>query len=163
MKKHNEGYALVLVLVVITVLSLVAMAMMAASLKNLQNQQKSIDRMEAKYAAQGEIEKVITKIDNQIAVSNGFLTNFDQGLVEEMCGAGMGCELNLMASNDPNPDLQYDNYLLLILTAEESGTKIDCTIRITGTIKTDSNTGKFNISNPRWEYVSYTVTEGGGA
>lgn len=163
MKKHNEGYALVLVLVVITVLSLVAMAMTAASLRNLQNQQKSIERMESKYAAQGEIEKVIAQLDNLIVQSNGSLTAFDQELVKGLCGEGTDCKLKLMESSDPNPDLLYDNYLRLILTAQESGTKIECTIRITGTIKTDSITGKFNISNPQWEYTSYTVEEGGGA
>lgn len=86
MKKHNEGYALVLVLVVLAVLSLVAMAMTAASLKNLQNQQASIERMEAKYAAQGEIEKVIAKLDQQIENATEVSPMvINQNTVNEMC------------------------------------------------------------------------------
>lgn len=61
MKKHDEGYALVLVLVVMIVLSLVAATVLTFSLRNLQNQQKSIQRMEDKYAAQGIIESCVQK------------------------------------------------------------------------------------------------------
>lgn len=50
MKKHNEGYVLVLVLVVILVISLLSAAILSFSLKNLQNQQAAVDRMEEEYA-----------------------------------------------------------------------------------------------------------------
>ena len=59
MKKHDEGYALVLVLVVMIVISLVAATVLTFSLRNLQNQQKSIQRMEDKYAAQGMVESCV--------------------------------------------------------------------------------------------------------
>ena len=58
MKKHNEGYALVLVLVVLVVLSLVSVALMSVGLRNLKNQKAVGERMQDKYAAQGEIEKL---------------------------------------------------------------------------------------------------------
>lgn len=59
MKKHNEGYVLPFVLVVLVVVCLVAVSLLTASLTNLNRQQASIDQMEAKYEAQGEIEKEI--------------------------------------------------------------------------------------------------------
>ena len=59
MRKHNEGYALVLVLVVMVVLSIVAVSLMSMGLRNLKAQQAVGERMADKYAAQGEIEKLI--------------------------------------------------------------------------------------------------------
>ena len=40
-----------------------------------------------------------------------------------------------------------------------------CEIKITGDIIKDDQTGKFVVkaSNLKWEYVSYTITEGGGS
>ena len=171
MKKHNEGYALVLVLVVITVLSLVAMAMMAGSLRNLQNQQKSIERMEAKYTAQGEIEKVIAKLDQTIksATTVSPLT-ISQNVVDEMrSGTDVTAVLTSVASGSSDPNLQFNRYLELVLTASKSNTTVVCTIRITGTISEGALTRNgvsdpyYSVSNPKWEYVSYTITEGGGS
>lgn len=50
MKKHNEGYSLVLVLVVIIVLSLISTFLLSSSLQNLQRQQKSVDNMVNEYS-----------------------------------------------------------------------------------------------------------------
>lgn len=64
MKKHNEGYSLVLVLVVLTLMSLVAAFILSFSLRNLQSQTAAVERMEQKYAAAGEIEKVVAQLEN---------------------------------------------------------------------------------------------------
>ena len=58
-KKHDEGYALIFVLVVMVVLSLISISLMTAALRNLQNQQAAVVQMEAKYEAQGKVEKVV--------------------------------------------------------------------------------------------------------
>lgn len=58
MRKHNEGYALVLVLVTMVVLSLVSVALMSVGLRNLKSQKAVGERMQDKYVAQGEIEKL---------------------------------------------------------------------------------------------------------
>jgi len=63
MKKHDEGYALVLVLVVIVVLGIVASALLGLSLRNLQSQTDSVDRMVAKYKAEGEIEIIVAQLN----------------------------------------------------------------------------------------------------
>ena len=160
MKKHNEGYAMVLVLVVITVLSLVAMAMMAASLRNLQNQQKSIERMEAKYAAQGEIEKEIAKL-NDLIHEDGTTSSVEVSALGEIKGT-----LELKASENENAYLKFDQYYLLTLTADVDNIAVECVIRIEGsmTMVADSENKQIPVLyNPRWQYVSYTITEGGGA
>ena len=66
MRKYNEGYSLVLVLVVLTVIALLATFILSFSLSNLQNQQASLNRMQEEYAAAGEIEKSIVKLESQI-------------------------------------------------------------------------------------------------
>ena len=166
MKKHNEGYAMVLVLVVITVLSLVAMAMMAASLRNLQNQQDSIERMGAKYAAQGEIEKEIAKL-NSLIHEDGITTSVAVSELEGMFGDA----LKLQTSQNEDAYLKFDQYYLLTLTADASNllalkkdannVVVECVIRIEGSLVEEGGERKF--LNFRWQYVSYTITEGGGA
>ncbi len=177
MKKHNEGYALVLVLVVITVLSLVAMAMTAASLRNLQNQQKSIERMEAKYAAQGEIEKVIAGFENKIA-SAGELQNIsiaNTPTLEDFAGVNAEVQFGETKYVDTIEGEKTTDQDYLIITIgtnlkDEDGStaslqQVSCEIKITGDIIKDDQTGKFGVkaSNLKWEYVSYTITEGGGS
>ena len=176
MKKHNEGYAMVLVLVVITVLSLVAMAMMAASLRNLQNQQDSIERMTLKYAVQGKVEQGVSAfeklLDNNstVAFSDSVLRATFDGVVDEVKVSYHKMDKDQLG-NVYDPSLELD-YILLVLTEKEvvslsDKKQIDCTvvceIRISGDI--DNNLGYLSVSRDglSWQYVSYTITEGGGA
>ena len=66
MKKHNEGYALPFVLVVLIVMCLIVVGIMDFSLRNLKSQQNTILRMEAKYEAAGEIEKIVAAVENNV-------------------------------------------------------------------------------------------------
>lgn len=63
MKKHDEGYVLAMVMVVIAVLAIVASTMLSVGLRNVQTQQLAVERMQAKYEAEGTIEKVIAGVD----------------------------------------------------------------------------------------------------
>ena len=65
MRKHNEGYALVLVLVVLIVLALLATVILGSAQRNLDAQKNSIEYMKCKYQAQGEIEKIVTTLEIQ--------------------------------------------------------------------------------------------------
>ena len=67
MKKYNEGYALPFVLVVLVVMCIIAVGIMDFSLRNLQSQKATIQRMEAKYEAAGEIEKIYAAAINNTA------------------------------------------------------------------------------------------------
>ena len=51
---------------VLTVIALLATFILSFSLSNLQNQQASLNRMQEEYAAAGEIEKSIVKLESQI-------------------------------------------------------------------------------------------------
>lgn len=165
MKKHNEGYALVLVLVVITVLCLVALAMMAGSLKNLQNQQLSIERMEAKYAAQGETEKFVAGFEGLIfrEGSSPTITGLKKETLDTLCSA-IGVQCNTLSYVENG---ETESYLLIDLTASaESWILVNCTIKVTGAIisgELEPGVYYYNITDPAWEYASYTITEGGGA
>ena len=66
MRKHNEGYALVLVLVVLIVVCLVATGLMTYSLSNLENQRRAVALMEEEYEAAGKIERYTAKLENMI-------------------------------------------------------------------------------------------------
>ena len=165
MKKHNEGYALVLVLVVITVLSLVAMAMTAASLKNLQNQQKSIERMEAKYAAQGEIEKAIAVFDAGIkgaAEEETYIVLSTDIQNADLAGIKVQCK---SVSYKQNADEDEDYILVSFVTTDAELPAIKCAIKVTGNITESASTNAYAVEKNglRWKFVSYTITEGGGA
>ena len=62
MKKHDEGYVMLLVVVVILVLSIVSAALMSMTVANLKNQRNSVNRMKEKYSAQGALEKQLATI-----------------------------------------------------------------------------------------------------
>ena len=73
MKKHDEGYVMLLVVVVILVLSIVSAALMSMTVANLKNQRNSVNRMQEKYSAQGELEKkiaVFSQNGKEIPLSN---------------------------------------------------------------------------------------------
>lgn len=65
MKKRNtDGFALIYVVVVIFILCAIALALMSSTLRTLQAQEASIRRMEQKYAAQGEIERLVAELES---------------------------------------------------------------------------------------------------
>lgn len=64
MKKHNDGYVLAMVMVVIAVLAVVASTMLSVGLRNVLTQQNAVERMQAKYKVEGEVEKLVTKFVN---------------------------------------------------------------------------------------------------
>lgn len=63
-KQHNEGFALAYVVIVLAILFTLAMALMSMTLRVLQAQQTSIERMQDKYKAQGEIERLVAELEN---------------------------------------------------------------------------------------------------
>lgn len=164
MKKHDEGYALALVLVVLTVICIVALSMMSVSLRNVTRQQVNLKHMEEKYAAQGEIEKVVARLEMQL---HGYdlmdVIPISKEMIEGFC-AGTNVALD--------GDLTYgDNKLTFTLKTNipDSDTQITCTIRITG--KTiiehtdqEENNYYYDVKIPALEYDKYSIEyiSGGG-
>lgn len=67
MKKHDEGYVLVYVTVVLLVFCLVAATILTGAHNNLQNQQRTNEKMKQQYLAAGEIEKVMARWSDYIS------------------------------------------------------------------------------------------------
>ena len=63
--KQNDGYALPFVLVVSVVICIIATTVMTFSLNNLQSQQKTIERMQAKYAASSLVEEIVAATQSE--------------------------------------------------------------------------------------------------
>ena len=66
MKKHDDGYVLPFVLMVMIVLCIMSTSLMTAALRNLKNQQKFTEQMVEKYAAEGEIEKIVAQLSREV-------------------------------------------------------------------------------------------------
>lgn len=64
MRRHNEGYALLFVLVILTVLFVVVSLILPTTIRNHEAQLNSIQMMKDKYEAQGAIEMLVAKLEN---------------------------------------------------------------------------------------------------
>lgn len=62
MKKHNEGYVLIYVLVVMVVMGLVATGVLTVSLNNYRSQQAAGQRMQELYEAEGLAEQLVAEL-----------------------------------------------------------------------------------------------------
>ena len=161
MKKHNEGYTLVLVLVVMLVLTTVATAILTFSVSNLKNQQGMVDRMEAKYAAQGEIEKIVGQLDK----SKVFNENSEQNTIKAMKtwleGIFVGQTINI--TKDDSGVLTCS--VSISADGEKNGYRYtaSCAIDISGKINAVTSgevTTGYMISNITFKHTSYEI---GGA
>lgn len=142
MKKHNEGYSLVLVLVVLTVLSLVASFILSFSLRNLQSQTASVTRMQDEYKAAGEIEKIVAQLEaikgetasEELTLNNATLSEGNTLAIEAQSGTVLiKCTLKLTADEvkcDTNTftitkltDVQYTSYEILSVPEEGGGSQ----------------------------------------
>lgn len=89
MKKHDEGYVLAYVMVVVAVMAAISASVSAIAVRNIQTQQNAVQRMQDKYEAEGEIEKIVAELnsvsisetDNKTSV-NDAKTAFDEKLTE---------------------------------------------------------------------------------
>lgn len=108
MRKHNEGYTLVLVMVVLAVLSVLATVILTAAERNLEAHKHGVQYMQNKYQAQGEIEKVVSTMEiEQIGLMEAKLI-YDENLVTT---AGVTPNENGLEITSVSGDVQIDcNY-----------------------------------------------------
>jgi len=171
MKKHDEGYALVLVLVVMVVVCLVAVSIMTASVENLQAQQKSVARMQDKYEAQGKIEQVLVLAEQQFANYAGYTVT----LLEDACAGVGGVEFDgeFVYTKDTAEvagETKKLDTLSFRLAAQEGSVQIRCTVVITGDIDKGMENSlesyiikDYTIGYSSYEIVSDPSAEGGAA
>lgn len=142
MKKHNEGYVLAYVMVIIAVLMLVASSVMGVALKNLQRQRAEVETMQAKYAAEGAIERILAKVDKVEGATT----------VHDLFGEGVICTID-----EENTKVCY-----VTLTEVCDSVMVICELQVTSdqAIETimDNGTVILNLQNPVWKYISYTIS-----
>lgn len=144
MKKHDEGYALPLVIIVMLILCLVALSVMSVALMNLQNQQASIDRMQQQYTAQGKIENLL-----------GILESLDPDgdtprtiTLEELCHKS-GTAYQVSECSGATCRVRF--------TASDGGVTVACVLDITSKANIQSG-ASYTLDRPSYEYVSYDAS-----
>ena len=188
MKKHDEGYVMLLVVVVILVMSIVSAALMSMTVTNLRNQRNSVDRMKEKYAAQGEMEKLVAQLEagipEEVTVEVTSLNLEETQCLKEAIAAGL-TEAGL--EDEEIGELKFSedgkNFSCTIpLSAGTEKTQITCVLTLTGTAEkaepadpilpaeegeesdesTTEATASYKITFNALTYTSYEISEGGG-
>ena len=192
MKKHDDGYVLPFVLMVMIVLCILSTSLMTAALRNLKNQQKFTEQMAEKYAAEGEIEKIVAQLSREVhfkdlkytlpegteterpelegeAIKSDILNRIkslvDEDLVE--------CSEDKIIITD-NEEEKYVSCILKVKSSKESPI-ITAEIELSGAIViqppedevTSGDPGTtektYSISDLKLTYKSYEISRGGGA
>ena len=146
MRKHNEGYALVLVLVVLIVLGLLSAVILTGAQRNLEVHRSGVETMQNKYQAMGEIEKII-----------GALETFSQEVDPIQLANANNGDVTLNYSRDKE-DMGRNK--TIYLTSICGNVQIDCTvILIDGVIDQDERI----IAMSGYTCTSYEISTIGGA
>ena len=152
MKKHNEGYVLAYVMVIIAVLMLVSASVMGVALKNLQRQKAEVETMQAKYAAEGAIERAIVElkaIKTQSPIHFIELDGVEIGVVDGTVN-GNTCNLRLIAAGKPADETLGNKVVVTCELKLQNGSTIETTLDGNRVYVLD------NVQNV--EYVSYTIS-----
>jgi Tfp pilus assembly protein PilX len=177
MKKYNEGYTLPLVLIVMIVLSLVALGVMSVSLHNLRAQQASIQRMESKYAAQGELEKAVANLSTVLALNQVLSANETGVQASEYCEAAEEVFLEALGVDDENscvhlqkevgegkkPEwIENTNGMLsctifLYVTDPDKNVGITCSIYLENVLVPENNSSVYFYHDTEIIYTSYEI------
>ena len=153
MKKHNEGYVMIMVLVALVVLSLLCSFVLTNAVRNLHLQKVAAQRMTDKYAAQGQIEKVVAQLETAIGQTSI-----------------MEVQLQYAQEDDIITALDTTNTSVLYVTARCGGVRIDCTLTLEGKTGSDGSTvaayildqdgdGAYEIANlTKVQYTNYEIS-----
>ena len=146
MRKHNEGYTLVLVMVVLAVLSVLATVILTAADRNLEAHKNGVVYMQNKYQAQGEIEKFLGYLEAHIGEENVQLP--DMAGFQNMSCSSDSNEISLVAVSYKEVEGEQVEVL-----------RIDCTIQITGGVVNEG----IITDLTGYTYTSYEISTNGGA
>lgn len=170
MRKHNEGYALPLVLVVMVVLCLVAMTMMSVSLRNMENQRASIERMQDQYIAEGAIEAVLAEMDNTnaVTITTDGANRFEDALtyrLKSYCES-VNKDVVTVAGNPvyEATDVHGEIVFTFTLVAVSGNVQVTCDMEMRTTLA--GNDTNYLLSDTKFTYKAYTIStvaEGGEA
>lgn len=158
MKKNDDGYVLPFVLVVLIVMALVATTALSAALRNINTQQNFIKRMQDRYQAEGEIERVVAELidaEYDLVTQNAIYEVLSEacdnrGTNDYQTSSGQ----NEAAAIPEGATLNYP----FSLESRYNTVVIKADIVFTGTVQEDG--GKYKINTPQITYTSYEI---GGA
>lgn len=191
MRKHDEGYTLLLVIVVILVLSILSAALMSMTLGNLKSQRASVNRMTEKYSAQGELEKLVATIENELRSNSANEIQVDQQEItldpenEELQYLQLAVSkwFGETAVEGLSVDEETTSFTCVLpVTASTEKTTVACELIISGTVKeveketeegqdpsggadVTEHTRTFAVTFQKLTYKSYEISasnEGGG-
>lgn len=151
MKKHDDGYVLVLVMVVLLVICIVATSMMTIAMKGLQEQKQSVAQMQDRYAAEGEIEKFVAILNHAKEVAGA--VSIEQVKEEDVDYVQLLVSGNVAAKLEGR--LGEDGAIRTVNIKVVQGTaQVDCRLKLQGNF--DSNGTIHSLTS--WEYLSYQIT-----
>ena len=180
MKKRQEGYVLVYVLIVIVLLALIGSTVCAISVRNLKAQQSSLARAQASYKAEGQVELALgtiaaasdvtgwkvsaVKDADNAAIKAAALTDFIAWLEAELRPDFPDFETT-PDQTAPDDDAMY---ILVTLTARVDTQQVTAQVRVpvqftvAGTPEPDPDNGQnslypYSLTVGNISYLSYRV------
>lgn len=96
--KQNDGYVLPYVLIVFLVLSFTAVTICGVSLNNLRAQEQSVKQAQARYTAEGEIEKFVAELLKlqESDVDAGIAKDAFWGAFWDAVASGFGADVTVL-------------------------------------------------------------------
>ena len=152
MRKYNEGYTLPFVLVVFLVTSLVAVSILTVSIHNLHGQKASVTRMEAQYAAQGEIEKVSAILRD--AIHAGEL-DISEGILDADFANKVADTVYTLTEDKSGDTVQA---LELSVVTTEGTLQVNAVFRITGETISEPEEDVYKVKTTTITVASYTIS-----
>lgn len=166
--KRCDGYVLPYVLVVFLILSAVSVSICGTALNNLRAQEAAVERSKALYEAEGEIEKLLAKVEN-VSLNNAYTSKSNvRDAFMSAAETAIGIDECTQADTDVEFTLalQIDNSKVTVDTIARVSLRIDSH---TETVKDSSgnvisSTDYYEIAGtPNVTYDSYNISyEGGG-
>lgn len=179
MKKQDDGYVLVLVLVVMVVLGIVSAGLMTLGLSNLKSQRASVQRMEDKYAAMGQIEKAEAALRQKTVIKRDTATEPTVQIeawlkaIPEVAAANAVMDVTVTEESSAADAIRKGSYEgTVTLDITEGTSRIQCRLTFSGAFEeippedfTDE--AAYEIRPEKVEYTDYdisvTAEEGGEA
>ena len=182
LRKDTGGYALLYVLVVIILLCAVAMMICTVSMQNLTAQQKSVERMVDKYAAQGEVEKILAQIPNiqetaDVSTNDG--TKEQNVLETEARDNALKDYVNAICALDPDPDddaqitiqitpiAEKSNHKKVIIVSKEKTSNVSAEIEVSFTnapnYRDENKVISYTCKTDKVTMIAYNIENGGAA
>ena len=129
MKKHNEGYTLVLVMVVLIILCLLVSYVLTFSLNNLKTQQTAALRVQDQYGAAGEIEAAVVQLQ-------AFIDKYPEKVILEVTQDSDAGTCTLITQEATPYTVTFPGTAdlksgKLFLTVQSGTARIDCTLQLT--------------------------------